>query len=204
MGHYVGLFFENETDEIKQIQKYLREEEKATEAAYFQDEHFFFKYVINENDIDEESFFENDQYMIFYQGECYNKEHLMEKAGVDQLSTSLSSVIGALYTKFEKKTFSYIRGKFSIVIWDKHTQTLSVARDHFGVKAIFYKELDNGFVFAPNKKAIATLMVEEEINDTALQHYLSFQYVPEPMTLTKGINMVEPATDFRKKLGESE
>lgn len=204
MGQYVGLFIENETDEIKQIKKRLKEEENTADAAYFQDEHFFFKYVISEHDIDEESFFENDQYMIFYQGECYNKELLMEKAGIDQPAPSLSSVIGALYTKYEKETFSYIRGKFSIVIWDKMTQTLSVARDHFGVKAIFCKELHNGFIFAPTKKSITMLMEDEEINEVALQHYLSFQYVPEPMTLTKGVNMVEPATIFRKKLGVPE
>src|SRR5690625_3562886 len=186
MGQYVGLFYENETDEIKQIKQRLLEDETASETN-FQDEHFFFQYKTDENDIDEESFFENDQLVIFFQGECYNKQQLMEKAGIDQSSTSLSSIIGTIYTKYENDTFSYIRGKFSIVIWDKTSQALCIARDHFGVKAIFYKNLEGGFLFAPSKKAITAQMVNEEINETALQHYLSFQYVPEPLTLTKGI-----------------
>jgi len=203
MGQYIGLFYENETDEIKHI-KHLLEDENSTKAAYFQDQHFIFKYEISENDVDEESFFENDQLAIFFQGECYNKEHLMEKAEINQPSASISFIVGSLYTKYDSKAFSYIRGKFSVVVWDKNTQALSIARDHFGVKTIFYKELNSGILFAPNKKAITSLIENEQINDTALQHYLSFQYVPEPMTLTKGIQMVEPATILQKKLGGSQ
>src|SRR5690625_7917295 len=111
MGQYIGLFYENETDEIKHI-KHLLEDEKSTEAAYFKDQHFIFKYEISENDDDEESFFENDQLAIFYQGECYNKENLMEKAGINQLSASISFIDGSLYTKYDSKILSYKRGEF--------------------------------------------------------------------------------------------
>src|SRR5699024_6883281 len=92
--------------------------------------------------------------------------------------------------------------KFSIIIWDKVHSTLWGARDPFGIKPLFYKETAAGLLLTSDKKTIATEIKSQDINKDALQHYLSFQFVPEPFTMTQNIKKIEPGHYFIKKPGE--
>ncbi len=89
---------------------------------------------------------------------------------------------------------------FAILIWDKEEQELYGARDPFGIKPLYYKkeEVDR-ITFSSEKK---TLMAEKEnINEEALHHYMSFQYVPEH-TLTANICTLSPGCYFKKIPGK--
>src|SRR5699024_8890630 len=109
-----------------------------------------------------------------------------------------------------------LRGMFSVLVWDKENETFYGARDPFGIKPLFYYETDEGAkaapplfyyetdegaAFASEKKSIVCMLETEEVSEEALHHYLSFQYVPEPMTMTQGIKKVEPGHYFIKKPG---
>ncbi|WP_377889981.1 asparagine synthase (glutamine-hydrolyzing) [Alkalihalobacillus sp. R86527] len=146
--------------------------------------------------------YENERYWMVFNGEIYNYVELREqlkKQGKTFATESDTEVLLVLFAEKGVESFAELRGMFSIVIWDKQEKTLYGARDHFGIKPLYYKEGDHDIILASEKKSITLLQNYEDVDPIALQHYLSFQYSPEPMTLTEGIKKVEPGHYFVKK-----
>src|SRR5262249_42633745 len=94
-----------------------------------------------------------------------------------------------------------LRGMFAFMIWDAREKVVFGARDPFGIKPLFYLGGPGGVAFSSEKKCLLELSgvlgVSEELDRTALQHYLVLQYVPEPESLHTGIRRVESGTSFR-------
>lgn len=150
--------------------------------------------------------YENERYWIIFNGEIYNyielREELVEE-GMSFATHSDTEVIIALYSKFKEQTVEKLRGMFAFVIWDKEEKTLFGARDHFGIKPFFYTETADQFLFGSEKKSILmALNNKEKISHDAFQQYLTFQYVPEPYSLTEGIYKLEPGHYFTKEIGK--
>lgn len=149
--------------------------------------------------------YDDEKIWLIFNGEIYNyvelRDDLLEQ-GFTFTTESDTEVIAALFSKHKENAFQYLRGMFSILVWDKEKETLYGARDPFGIKPLFYRESEAGTIFASEKKSITLMMENEEVNDEALQHYLSFQFVPEPLTMTSGIKKVEPGHYFVKKPGQ--
>ncbi|MCD5325047.1 MULTISPECIES: asparagine synthase (glutamine-hydrolyzing) [Pontibacillus] len=150
--------------------------------------------------------YDDEKIWMVFNGEIYNYVELREdlqKQGYTFETESDTEVIAALFKAKQEEAFSYLRGMFAILIWDKEEQTFYGARDPFGIKPLFYSEQSDGTYFASEKKSITLLQENELVNTEALQHYLSYQYVPEPLTLTDGISKVEPGHYFVKKPGKT-
>ncbi|MFD2208184.1 asparagine synthase (glutamine-hydrolyzing) [Virgibacillus halophilus] len=150
--------------------------------------------------------YDDEKIWLIFNGEIYNYIELREellKEGYTFATDSDTEVIAALFAKHKQHAFQYLRGMFSILVWDKENETLYGARDPFGIKPMFFHEAADGTYFASEKKSIAMMLEEENVNLDALQQYLSFQFVPEPMSMTSGIKKVEPGHYFVKKSGES-
>lgn len=148
--------------------------------------------------------YENERYWIIFNGEIYNYIELRKELvdnGHEFTTDSDTEVIIALYSSIKEQSVRKLRGMFAFVIWDKEEEKLFGARDHFGIKPFFYCEQDETTYFASEKKSILTA-ISEELDVDSLQHYLSFQYVPEPATLTKSIKKLPPGHFFTKKPGE--
>ncbi len=73
---------------------------------------------------------------------------------------------------------------------------------HFGIKPFFYFEDDDRIFFASEKKSILLALENDVLNYDALQYYFTYQFVPEPMTMSEGIKKLEPGHYFTKKIGE--
>ncbi|WP_082232030.1 asparagine synthase (glutamine-hydrolyzing) [Halobacillus massiliensis] len=144
--------------------------------------------------------FEDARYWMVFNGEIYNyvelREQLIER-GYTFNTESDTEVIAVLFQDKKEEAFKHLRGMFSILIWDKQNKELYGARDPFGIKPLFYYETEDEIAFASEKKSLSGSM--NDVSPLALQHYLSYQYVPEPMTLTEGIHKVEPGHYFVKK-----
>ncbi|MFQ3544716.1 asparagine synthase (glutamine-hydrolyzing) [Halobacillus rhizosphaerae] len=150
--------------------------------------------------------YENDRYWMVFNGEIYNYVELREELkeqGATFATESDTEVIAALFHQKRERAFQELRGMFAILIWDKQEQTLYGSRDPFGIKPLFYASEEDGMYFASEKKSLTVAKQNEVVNTDALQHYLSYQFAPEPMTLTEGIHKVEPGHYFVKKPGES-
>ncbi|MCL7748225.1 asparagine synthase (glutamine-hydrolyzing) [Halalkalibacter alkaliphilus] len=146
----------------------------------------------------------NGRYWIVFNGEIYNyvelRKDLLAK-GKHFETDSDTEVILALYSKVGEQVVQYLRGMFAFVIWDSHEKKAFAARDHFGIKPFFYKESKDRFICASEKKSLE-IDENSEVSSQALHHYLSFQYVPEPYSLTKDIFKLEPGHYLVKKIGQ--
>ncbi|WP_026563239.1 asparagine synthase (glutamine-hydrolyzing) [Bacillus sp. UNC41MFS5] len=148
--------------------------------------------------------YENERYWIIFNGEVYNYVELREELLAEGLTFATSSdteVIIALYSHLKEKAVEKLRGMFSFVIWDKQEQSLYGARDPFGIKPFFYFEDGDRTFFASEKKSILLGLENDVLNYDSLQHYLTYQFVPEPTTLSDGIKKLEPGHYFTKKIG---
>ncbi|PAV29352.1 asparagine synthase (glutamine-hydrolyzing) [Virgibacillus profundi] len=149
--------------------------------------------------------YQDDRYCIVFNGEIYNYIELKEtlKTETDTFTTdSDTEVILALYDLKQEKALEELRGMFSFVIWDRMEQRLFAARDSFGIKPFYYIETDDYFIFASEKKSLIAFETDNPVSQEALQHYLSFQYVPEPHTISGEIQTLKAGHYLTKTPGE--
>ncbi|MBP1567609.1 MAG: asparagine synthase (glutamine-hydrolyzing), partial [Oscillospiraceae bacterium] len=90
-------------------------------------------------------------------------------------------------------------GMFSFVIWNKKKKELFGARDFFGIKPLYYAEMDGAFIFGSEIKSfLEHPSFKKELNETALENYLTFQYSPAEETFFNGVFRLPPAHYFIK------
>lgn len=143
-----------------------------------------------------------------FNGEIYNYIELKEKLKKDGYEFKTRSEIEtllALYDKYGENFVNHLRGMFSILIWDRDNKRLVACRDHFGIKPFYYFNHQDGFYFASEAKAFMyhEKTYRNEIDETSLQNYLTFQFVPEPNTILKHIKALPAGSilikNFREK-----
>ncbi|MGZ9818161.1 asparagine synthase (glutamine-hydrolyzing) [Peribacillus simplex] len=150
--------------------------------------------------------YENERYWIIFNGEIYNYIELreeLEELGYKFKTQSDTEVIISLFSHKREESFKELRGMFSFLIWDKQKKELYGARDHFGIKPFFYLDDGQSLYCASEMKSITYLKNTPEVNAESLQHYLTYQFVPEPLTMNKNIKKLQPGHYFIKKQGKS-
>lgn len=149
--------------------------------------------------------YQDGRYWIVFNGEIYNyielKEELQE-AGFTFKTTSDTEVVLAYYLYKKEQALKDLRGMFAFVIWDKENREMFAARDPFGIKPFFYREDEEGLFLASEKKSLLSGYSAAPLNREALQHYFTYQFVPEPFSLTEQIRRLEPGHYMTKKPGD--
>lgn len=133
--------------------------------------------------------------IIVYNGEIYNYQELKKKLirlGYKFKSQSDTEVILALYHKYHEKCLQYLRGMFSFAIYDRKRKTLFAARDRLGKKPFKYYLDEDKFIFASELKSILTQGVKKVLDYQAIWDYLTYQYIPFPLTGFKRIYKLPP------------
>lgn len=129
--------------------------------------------------------------VIVYNGEVYNYPLLrreLETKGYQFRSKSDTEAVLYMYQEYGPDCVRYFNGMFAIAIWDKKQQHLFLARDHFGIKPLYYCHQGKSFAFASEIKALLELPnIPRNINLSALHQYLTFLWVPDPLTMFEGI-----------------
>lgn len=178
------------------------------DSGYYFDDHIQFGFrrlsIIDIESGHQPLTYENERYWIIFNGEIYNYVELREellKAGLSFETSSDTEVIIALYSHMKEKAVEKLRGMFAFVIWDKQEQSLYGARDSFGIKPFFYYDKGDRTFFGSEKKSILLALQNDVLNYDSLQHYLTYQFVPEPNTMSEGIHKLEPGHYFTKKIG---
>jgi len=114
------------------------------------------------------------------------------------LAETPATLLLRLYQQHSLEFIDRIRGVFAIAIIDREKETLFLIRDRLGVKPLYFARKGKGVVFASEIKALlATGQVAREVNQTAIHHYLTYQYVPYPETAFVGVKKIPPATCFQ-------
>ena len=122
----------------------------------------------------------DDNFSIVFNGEIYNyielKQELLDK-GVKFKTYSDTEVLLNMYQFYGKKMLNYINGMFAFAIFDKAKNSIFIARDHFGIKPLYYFQKDGLFVFASEVKALLKVPNKAEVDYKSLNEYLTFQFV---------------------------
>jgi asparagine synthase (glutamine-hydrolysing) len=131
------------------------------------------------------------RFTITYNGEVYNYPALrrdLEARGYRFRSRSDTEVVLYLYQEFGAESLRRLVGMFALAIYDEQRKELFLARDHFGIKPLYYCHQDRRLAFASEVKALLGLPgMPRGMNLQALNQYLTFLWVPDPLTLFDGI-----------------
>ena len=135
---------------------------------------------------------------ITFNGEIYNHPEWLPKLearGHRYRGRSDTETILHLYEEYGRDCVKHLRGMFAFALWDSKRRSLLLARDRFGQKPLLYAKTSAGLTFASELKAILQdESVSDEIDYTALHHYLTYGYVPTPQTIFRHIRKLPPAS----------
>lgn len=137
-------------------------------------------------------------YTIVYNGQIYNTKELrqeLQEAGFDFSSYSDTEVVLKSFIHFGYDMVHHLLGTFSFAIWNNQKEELFVARDHFGIKPLYYTQKDGEFIFASEVKSIlAYPCVETIINSTGIGELFGIGPAHTPgITAFKDIYELKPA-----------
>jgi asparagine synthase (glutamine-hydrolysing) len=147
------------------------------------------------------------RFTIVFNGEIYNYKELRNKLislGYHFKSDSDSEVLLASFETWGKECVSYLRGMFSIVIWDSILHKLYAFRDRLGIKPLYVYQSNDTFIFASEIKAIISYAPEaKKINEDSVFKYLAKGWVDDSeATFYSKITSVAPATSLIIDNGE--
>ena len=145
-------------------------------------------------------FNEDNSLVLIFNGEIYNhhelREDLKKKGHVFRTHTD-SEVLIHGYEEYKEDIVNFLRGMFAFCIWDTKEKSLFIARDHFGIKPLYYSLINNNgntsFLFGSEIKSfLKHPMFKKEVNKEALKPYLTFQYSVLEETFFKGVFKLMP------------
>jgi len=140
----------------------------------------------------------NERFTLVFNGEIYNylelRQHLISK-GIQFKTYSDTEVLLQMYIVYGRDCVNKLNGMFAFAIYDKEKDSLFLARDHFGIKPLYYTYKNNDFIFASEVKAILKYPgIKSEVDMKSMNEYLTFQVMLKKHTLFKNIHTLEPAT----------
>lgn len=155
---------------------------------------------------DQPVFSEDRSVIVMMNGELYNYREVreaLEKEGFKFVTKSDTEILPHLYRKYGDDLLDHVNGMYAFSLWDSHRKKLIIARDRFGEKPLYYGIFDSKLIWASEPKAMLVHpAVKAELDLDALRHFLSFDYVPAPMSIYKGIYKLPAAHVLTVENGE--
>jgi len=141
---------------------------------------------------------EDESIFLVCDGEVYNSKPLetsLKSSGHRFKGDDATEVILHLYEEYGEECLSYLRGGFAFALWDEGNSKILLARDHLGIKPLFYYLNTNCLLFASEIKSIFKIPeLTPEPDLEAIHHYLTYQCVPDPYSAFKGVRKLSPAS----------
>lgn len=138
---------------------------------------------------------------IVYNGEIYNYIELrddLKQKGYQFRTDSDTEVILRMYQEYGPDAVNMLNGMFAFLIYDRYEKRIIAARDHFGIKPLYYSVDENHILFGSEIKAIlAHPAVDSEPDYNSLQEYVTFQFALNGNTLFRNIHKVLPGHFMR-------
>ena len=138
---------------------------------------------------------EDGRYAIVFNGEIYNFQSLKKELEPQHefRTHSDTEVLLKAYITYGEACLDKLQGMFAFAIYDRQEDHLFCARDRLGVKPFVYVFKEGKMAFASEIKAILALLPQKPgLNSIALSQYLTYLYVPAPLTLFEGIYKLLP------------
>ncbi|MFC2165145.1 asparagine synthase (glutamine-hydrolyzing) [Acidobacteriota bacterium] len=138
---------------------------------------------------------EDKSIWVIFNGEIYNfpelREQLIQK-GHTFATQSDTEVIVHLYEEAGENFVHQLNGMFAIAIWDKNQDTLILVRDRLGIKPLHFFSTPHSLIFSSEIKSILQSDYKRELDYEALSRFFTFEYIPAPATIFKGIQKLLP------------
>ncbi len=139
---------------------------------------------------------EEQNIWIVFNGEIYNhreiREDLEKKGHKFRTNTDTESIVHA-YEEYGEECVTKLNGMFAFAIWDGRKNECFLARDRIGIKPLYYFFDKTRLVFGSELKSI--LQVEDipkRIDLQALDNFLTFEYIPAPLSIFQNIKKLPP------------
>lgn len=159
------------------------------------------------------------KYLIVFNGEIYNHLKLRKQLEAGGLlntqptqmvyswrgHSDTETLLAAIQTWGLEETLKKCVGMFALAVWNKESRSLSLARDRFGEKPLYYGWQGDSFLFGSEIKALRLHpSFQGEIDRQALALYLQHNHIPAPCSIYQGIYKLLPGTWLTLKYGERE
>lgn len=139
---------------------------------------------------------EDETIWIVFNGEIYNflkLKELLEENGHKFYTNCDTEVIVHAYEDYGEKCVKLLKGMFAFAIWDSKKKKLLLARDRVGKKPLYYASKNSSFLFGSEIKSMLQYeKIERKVDYEALHNFLTFRYVPGPLTMFKNIKKLQP------------
>ena len=141
---------------------------------------------------DQPIFNEDESVCVVFNGEIYNYRELragLEARGHRFRTQGDTETIVHAYEEYGDDCVQHLRGMFAFALWDAKRQRLLLARDRVGEKQLFYTRVGGQLLWGSEIKALLRHpAVERNLRPAAVNHFLTFLYVPEPLTMFRDIH----------------
>jgi asparagine synthase (glutamine-hydrolysing) len=138
---------------------------------------------------------EDKSIWVIFNGEIYNfpelREQLQQKGHVFS-TRSDTEVIAHLYEEEGEDFVHQWNGMFAIALWDKRCDTLIIVRDRLGIKPLHFYTTPHSLIFSSEIKSILQSDYRRELDYESLSRFFTFEYIPAPATIFKGIQKLLP------------
>ena len=163
--------------------------------------------IIDLSSVGDQPLYNEDRTMVLvFNGEIYNYQELREElaaAGHIFVSNTDSETLIHGFEEWGESLVDRLRGMYAFAIWDTKKKKLFAARDIFGIKPLYYAQMNGTLMFASEIKAFMEHPKFDKIfNEDALGNYLSFQFVPTNETFFKGVFCLQPGHYFTYEDGK--
>ncbi|MBL8132715.1 MAG: asparagine synthase (glutamine-hydrolyzing) [Anaerolineae bacterium] len=139
----------------------------------------------------------DERYAIVFNGEIYNYQEIrrrLEQEGVRFRSSGDSETLLYALARWGTDALAMLNGMFALAFYDRERRTLLIARDHAGIKPLYYLRKPSGLVFASQFDQLLAHPwgADLDVSNTALAIYLEQGYIPAPYALYEDTAMLEP------------
>ncbi len=172
-------------------------------GAYGQD-HMAFAHrrlkVMDRSDLSHQPMFDAELGIgVVFNGAIYNHSELrqcLRGRGYRFHSNGDTEVLIKAYHAYGADFVDHLHGMFAILLWERDSGRVLLARDRLGIKPLYYADVDGGMRIASTLPGLlAAGGVDTDIDPVALHHYMTFHaVVPAPNTILKGVRKLPPAT----------
>jgi asparagine synthase (glutamine-hydrolysing) len=141
-----------------------------------------------------------NRYMIVFNGEIYNYKELkidLEKKGYKFETASDTEVLIASYDAYKDNMYDHLDGMFAFSIYDKFKNKLIIARDHLGIKPVYYflnQDKKSVFFSSELKSLFNFKEVKKEIDPYMIGEFLFNGWLYEPDTGFKEVQKIFPGS----------
>ncbi len=136
------------------------------------------------------------RYTIAFNGEIFNYRPLraaLAAQGVRFRSASDTEMLVELFAREGAACLPRLHGIFAFAVWDAAERRLFLARDHLGVKPLYYAALDDGFLFASELKALTLCPdLPRDINSAVVADHLGFLWTAGEATMLRAVRKLRP------------